>query len=106
MANYKRLSFDNFLRNQLRSGKLTEEILSEIVDRKTLNRLLDNAENSIGAAPIDISQVIVTQGQLQEFPGSIPDLKGRIAMQRRELEEQNEDAANLKTHTLNLKPLP
>ncbi|STX50347.1 Uncharacterised protein [Legionella busanensis] len=79
MTKYSPQPFKNFLASLVAQKKLSIELLIEILGKKTANRILDNADNEIGAPVLGTGNIPVLQGQLHETLGAIPDLKAQIA---------------------------
>lgn len=88
MTKYSRKSFDGFLLQLLANRLLSPQKLVELVGLQTTNRLLDNAENLMGIPSLGRGTGVVLQGQLHEFLGSIPDIKGQIADHIETMERQ------------------
>ncbi|KTD62518.1 hypothetical protein [Legionella spiritensis] len=94
--------FADFLARMILVGKLNPMILPELVGKELANRVLDNANNLIGAPALGGGHIPVLQGQTHEYLGAIPDIKARLAMLEEILEAQNKentDADNAVRHT-------
>lgn len=81
-------SHDAFLLRMMASDKLSPQLLVNI-SAETSRRLLDNADNEMGAPALGRGTAVVLKGQLHEYAGAIPDVKARIA---NHLEQKEEEA--------------
>ena len=85
--------FDEFLLKMLAQGKLTPRQLANLSEA-IARRIMDNADNRLGAPTLGSGTGVVLQGQLAEIPGTIKDLKGQIAdnLERKEEEAKKQTA--------------
>jgi hypothetical protein len=96
--------FEVFIKRMLDTKKLSPELLTELLGKEAVNRILDNANNWIGAPSSNESGTPVLQGQLHEYLGAIPDLKARISQLMEETEKvQEQEQEQEQTHG-NLSP--
>lgn len=91
---------DAFLLRMMAERKLNPNLLINIAEQ-TARRLLDNADNQMGAPALGRGTGIALQGQLHEYPTAIPDIKARIAENLERLYEPKPKLENKQ-----LKPQP
>ena len=59
--------------------KRADKHAGQDIGRETANRVLDNANNWIGAPALGSSTAVILHGQLHKFAGAINDIKGQIS---------------------------
>ena len=73
------VTVEKFLSNMYRENKLSESTLLELVGEKTARRVMDGADNEMGAPTLGSTTGVVLQGQLHEYSGAVDDMKSKIA---------------------------
>lgn len=73
------ITIEQFLSQMYQENKLSKSTLSELVGERTARRVMDGADNEMGAPTLGSTTGVVLQGQLHEYTGAVDDMKSKIA---------------------------